>query len=208
MSWVIVLAFGYLYGGVPWGWLAGRFFGVNILDYGSGGIGTANVQRTLGTGAALLVFVADASKGALPVLLARFLLDSPVAEVVACLVAIAGHNWSPYLRFQGGRGVATSFGGFLVMMPPIALIALAGALLTITLSRYFSLGSMGGAVLAFLLLLGWWLAGQQVPLAYLVYGFIALCLILFQHRGNMARLLAGTERKLGEPAAKRDPPKP
>lgn len=197
----LLLLAGYLLGSVPSGqWLA-RLRGLDLREHGSGRTGATNVLRTLGPGPAALVLAVDMGKGALPVALARwFAPGSPWLEVAAPMMAVAGHNWSLYLRFQGGRGVAAGLGGALMLSPPAAGVAVATFALAVALTRYVSLGSMlAAAALAAALGALFWV-GQET-LAHLAYGLVAAPLIVFQHRDNLQRLLNGTERKLGEPAS-------
>lgn len=187
----------YLLGAIPFGLVLGKLRGVDVRAYGSGKIGSANVLRTLGTRAAVLVFVADLLKGVIVVLIARFILESHVGEMAAGFAAIAGHDWSVFLKFKGGRGVVTSMGGLLAMAPLIAVAGLAIFILIVALSRYVSLGSMVGALSAVAMMAAL-MALDRVPLEHLIYTAIAVALIIFQHWDNIARLLSGSERKLGQ----------
>lgn len=193
----------YFMGAVPAGFLVGKLVkGIDIRNYGSGKIGTTNTLRTLGLRWAIVVFAADLLKGFLPVLAARYFLDSNLLAVVAGLMTMVGHNWSVFIRFQGGRGVATGFGALAAMSP---IVAVAVALLvagSIALFRYVSLGTILGAltapsVMVLLVLLGW------EPLDFLIYAIVGASLVIFQHRDNIMRLLTGTERRLGDKAQAR-----
>lgn len=188
----------YFLGGIPWGlWLGQRLRGVDIRDYGSGKTGATNAARTLGWRISSLVFLLDLLKGVAAILLARWLTGVPLIESLAGAAAVAGHCWSPYIRFGGGRGVSTGAGAALAISPPALLLIAACGLGAIKLTRYVSLGSIFGAIGVPLALLIGWLLGQVQP-EYLVYGFIAGPLIIARHHDNIRRLLAGTERKLGE----------
>lgn len=196
-----VVLLGYLLGAIPFGALLGWLRGVDVRRYGSGRTGTANVLRTLGAKAAAAVFLGDLAKGLAAVLLARLITHSPAVEAAAGLAAMAGHNWPVYLGFRGGRGVVTGFGGLILLSWPASLIALAGGLSTIALWRYVSLGSMVGAVASALGMIPLAAAGWE-PSPYLIYSLGGAALIVFQHRDNLARLMNGTERKLGQPATR------
>lgn len=199
-----VIVLGYLLGSVPFGLILGKLRGVDIREYGSGKTGATNVLRTLGPKFGISVLLADAAKGTGAVLVARFLLG-PGGEVAAAIAAVVGHNWPVYLKFQGGRGVATTLGGLAAMTWPVSLLApLASAVfvIVVALSRYVSLGSILAAVTVLVGMVPL-LAMDRVKLVYLVYGLVAAGLILFQHRDNISRLLSGTERKLGQRAEKR-----
>ena len=195
---VLVILFGsYLLGSIPSGLLIGLARGVDVRRYGSGKTGAANTLRLLGPRASALVFIADLVKGILPVLVARYLTGSQWVEIAAALAAVTGHNWSIYIRFQGGRGVTTSFGGLTAMSPEVALPCLVAGVGIIAFSRYVSLGSILGSAFAAVLVLALFLYGRE-PLPYLVYALTAASLIIFQHRDNITRLRTGTERRLGE----------
>lgn len=197
---VLLLLFSYLVGAIPFGYIVGKLtLGIDVRDFGSGVIGATNTLRTLGLWPTVLVLAGDVIKGAAMVLLARFLAESRWLEVGAALAAIVGHNWPVYIGFRGGRGVNTSVGASLVIAPWVAVISTGIGLAAIAISRYVSLGSMVGAVMGFLIMLPLYLLGQQ-PAEYLVYSLAMASLILFRHRDNISRLLAGTERRLGEKA--------
>ena len=145
MSYLFLILVGYLLGSLPFGLMAGRLVkGVDVRDFGSGSTGSTNVQRTVGTPAAVVVLLLDTAKSVLAVLLARLFSDAPGVEVAAALAAIAGHNWPVFIGFKGGRGIAPGVGGLLILSPVSGLIALAVALPTIALWRYVSLGSLLG----------------------------------------------------------------
>ena len=201
-KYAVVLPLAYLFGSIPWGY----FFlhwrrGVDIRDYGSGRIGVSNVLRTGGGRVAALVLLLDLSKSVLIVLLARELIGTTTAEVTAGLLALLGHNWPVFLKFRGGRGIVTGLGGLSVMAPIAAAIAAVVFIPTTLLSRYLSLGSITGVVVASLSLLALTLLGVYSS-TYAWYGFVGGAIIIWQHRDNIQRLLRGTERRLGNPATK------
>ena len=194
---VCILA--YLAGSLSWGYmLVNLAMGEDIRDFGSGRTGMSNILRTAGGKAAALVFVLDAGKGILVVLLARGVAGSVEIEVAAALVALCGHNWPVYLGFRGGRGIMPGFGGLSVMAPWVA--AAGGALfLAVTLStRILSLGSIVGTLAVALISLALtFIAGHHQ--LYTLYAFLGGGLIIWQHRDNIRRIANGTERKLGLP---------
>ena len=148
-----------------------------------------------------MVLLLDLGKGILVVLLARQVIGATAGEVVAGLLALVGHNWPVFLKFKGGRGIATGLGGLSVMAPIPAVIA-AAAFIPITLiSRYLSLGSITGVVIACLSLMAMTLVGMYSS-TYSWYAFVGGAIIIWQHRDNIQRLLHGTELRLGKPAAK------
>ncbi len=217
---VAVVIVGYLLGSIPYGALIGkRFAKVDIRAFGSGKIGTTNVLRTSGKKAAALVLILDLSKGTLAVVFAGLIvgrnylvigdfgLGLLVAQCLAALAAMAGHNWSMFLKFRGGRGVATLFGGLIALCPVAALFGGEVFIIGVGLTRFASLGSIAGAVGAYTILipLTIW---NSFPLEYLVYTLIGTIVIIIMHRDNIARLIAGKERKLGEKAEAIDSPPP
>lgn len=187
----IILA--YLLGSIPFGYLIGQIKGRDIRRFGSGNIGTANALRVLGLPAAVAVFLGDVVKGLLGVMVGRWLGGGGVAAVLCGLAAICGHNWSVFLGFKGGKGVATSFGAALGIAPLLALLLVPVWVLAVAFTRYSSLGSLLAAALApvgaLLLRQGW---------HAVVFSLLAAALIIWRHKANIKRLLAGTELKLGD----------
>ncbi|MFC4455903.1 glycerol-3-phosphate 1-O-acyltransferase PlsY [Deinococcus sonorensis] len=200
---VVAVVVAYLLGAVPVGLLVARSRGVNIRTVGSGNSGATNVQRTLGWGPGLAVAVFDILKGALAVWVARRLHLGDPAAALCGLAAVMGHNYSAFMGFRGGKGVATSFGVLLMISPLSAGAGFVVGLVTILLTRYVSAGSMIGAltVLVSALLLGrpWW---ETLILALLT------ALVFWQHRENMKRLQSGNESRLGQKVAVQNVPKP
>lgn len=198
---VIILC--YLIGAIPFGVIVGKLTqGIDVRQYGSGSMGMTNVLRTIGARAAAFVFVADVGKGTGAAALGGFLLTSPAAEwgqVAGGAAAVVGHCWPVFVGFRGGRGISTGFGALLLMTWPVALYSLAAFLLVLTLFRYFSISSMV-ASLTMLVALIPLVAVDEEPFAYLVYGLVAVPIIIFRHRGNIQRLLTGSEPKIGEKA--------
>ena len=202
----------YLIGSIPSGLVIGKLKGIDVREYGSGNIGTTNVLRTLGARYGALVLIADVFKGVIAVLLARYIIGSPMSEMAAGFAAVAGHDWSLFLKFKGGRGVATSLGGILPMAMWAPLAAVAGVVIFIALialtryvslaSRYVSLASIVGSVAA-VVAMAVFLGLDRVPWQYLVYIVVVVALIIFQHRDNISRLLSGTESKLGQKGERR-----
>lgn len=209
-----VVIIGYLLGSIPFGVLIGRRgAGVDIRQYGSGRIGATNVLRMVGRKAAALVASLDLLKGVLAVVFAglivgrgylvvgNFALGALVAQVVAALAAIAGHNWSIFLRFRGGRGVATFFGGLIALCPAAAIFGGEILIIGAGLTRFASLGSIAGAVGAYAILVPLTIM-DGFPIEYLAYALIGTIAIIVMHRDNIARLLLGKERKLGDKTEK------
>jgi len=170
--------------------------GVDIRRYGSGNIGTTNVLRTLGKGPAALTFAGDVVKGWLTVWLAEAIGPEPWWGAAGALLAIVGNCWSVFLGFRGGKGVATGLGAFLRLVPLATLPAvLVWAIVALTF-RYVSLASLTASAC---LPLGAFLLSYPVPAVLAAVAAVAI--VMARHRDNLARLFAGTERKLGERAS-------
>lgn len=195
---VLALLGAYLLGSISLGYMIGKLKGVDMRQVGSGSTGMTNVLRTLGLPLAVLVLAADVSKGVLAVLLARSLTGGvPLVEALAATFAVVGHNWPVFSGFRGGRGIATGVGGLTTLNPLSGVIALTVFLVPVAITRYVSLGSIL-AVVSAMITLPLFAALGITPWQYSTYVAIGGLLILWQHRGNMGRLLHGTERRLGE----------
>ena len=196
----LIIPISYLLGSIPWGFLVTMVVkGVDIREYGSGKIGTSNVLRSAGGPYAVMALILDLSKGLLAVLLARVVADDATVEIAAGLLALGGHNWSIFLGFKGGRGIAPGLGGLLVMEPLAGAIALAVFVPVTFISRYLSLGSIVSVLAAFLSVLTMVAIGRSSA-EYMIYTGVGGAIILWQHRGNIQRLVRGTERRLGQSA--------
>ena len=193
----LLLPLAYFLGSIPWGYFFLHWSqGIDIRQYGSGKTGMSNVLRTGGRKTATVVLILDISKGIVIVLIARHCIGTTAAEIVSGLLALIGHNWPIFLKFRGGRGIATGLGGLAVMAPIPALCA-AVAFIPVTLvSKYVSLGSIVGVLTACLTLIGLTILGTY-SIDYSWYSLIAGSIIIWQHRDNMKRIWDGTERKLG-----------
>lgn len=191
LPFVIAFAVGYLAGSIPSGLLLTRLGGAgDIRGIGSGNIGATNVLRTGRKGLALATLLADIAKGCLPTLLAHFWLGPDVAVVVG-LGTVLGHCFPVWLRFRGGKGVATAAGVILALTPVVVPIILAIFVAVVWATRYVSLGSCLAAVAAPLTA---WLLGYGQPAEL----YVALALIVVgTHHGNIRRLIKGDENKLG-----------
>ena len=210
---IIVAVVGYLLGSIPFGLLVTKkMAGVDVRNRGSRKLGTTNVLRVAGHKAAAIVFCLDLLKGALAVIIAglifgrgylvvgNFAWGMLVAQVIAALSAMAGHNWSVFLKFRGGgRGVATFFGGLVALFPPAALIGGEVFIIGAGLTRFVSLASIVAAVSTYFVFVPL-IIFNKFPIEYLIYALIGTIAIIIMHRGNINRLLAGKERKLGDKA--------
>jgi len=194
----------YLVGGVPFGYLVARWRGVDILRQGSGNIGATNVGRILGRRFGILVFCLDFAKGALPVVatqrLAAALGETPqVLGAVAGLAAFLGHLFPVYLRFRGGKGVATGAGVVAVLVPIPTALALLTWVAAVCATRYVSVASLAAAVVLCvgrLVLIPTPLAGENLIIT--VVCLLAAALVFERHRANIGRLLRGEENRLKE----------
>jgi acyl phosphate:glycerol-3-phosphate acyltransferase len=193
---VILAAF--LIGAIPFSFLLARLLGgVDIRKVGSGNIGATNLARTLGLGKGIVGLLLDAAKGVAAVLMARLVATEQAGawlEAVAGGAAILGHMYTPFLRFRGGKGVATGAGVFGALMPSALLAAIAVFAVTLALTRMVSLGSILAAAsmpIAVLLLHG----QRATALAALLAG----ALVIARHRENLARIVRGREARLGSP---------
>jgi glycerol-3-phosphate acyltransferase PlsY len=197
---LIAAAVGYLLGSIPFGYLVVRIFkGEDVRATGSGNIGATNVARkSPALGIATLVL--DAAKGLAAVLVARALFSGPHQPLImttAAFFAVLGHLFPVWLKFRGGKGVATSFGAFLLLTPKSILCLVVLFLLIAVALRYVSLGSVAVAV-AFPLLA--WAFHEYADQRQLIFVAVVSALIIWRHRQNIGRLAAGTESKLGAKA--------
>jgi glycerol-3-phosphate acyltransferase PlsY len=209
IKYLAIAVIAYLVGAIPFGLIVSRRMGnVDIRQHGSGNIGATNVFRTLGTKPGLITGLLDLGKAALAVWLSMLIIgDDPFmvagrdihvqfAQCLAAIMVMVGHNWSVYVGFKGGKGVACFLGGLLVINWMVALVGLAAGIIVALTTRYVSLGSMLASLCVFLAMVILALLAIVAPL-YAVYGLVAAVLIIFQHRSNITRLHAGTELKLG-----------
>lgn len=183
---------GHVCGSVPSGlWLVQAFHSIDIRNYGSKNIGTTNVFRTVGPKTAVLVLIADAFKGILAVGIMSYLFHNPLLDVITALGALLGHNYSLFLGFKGGKGVATALGLLIFMMPKVAVASFGIWLVCVLLTRYVSLGSIMAAI--FTPPLAWYLG---YPSAYVIFSVVAAFFVVLRHKENIHRLLTGTESKI------------
>ena len=202
MTYLLVAVVAYLIGSIPTGFLMARAKGVDIRSVGSGNIGATNVFRILGKGPGIAVLLTDALKGFLP---ARFLpglflqglpMNDPKYQqlaLVAGFFAIIGHNYTCWLRFKGGKGIATSAGVLIAWVPMALLITLGSWIVVFAVSRYVSLASVAAAVV---LPFAVWGTGENATMIGIAT--ILSALAIYKHRANIQRLIAGTENRIGK----------
>lgn len=192
MNYIIITILGYVIGSIPNGLLIGKnLYGIDLREFGSKNIGATNAFRTLGLYPSLWIFLTDAAKGVIAVYLASLLADTPIALLLGGIAAIAGHNWSIFLRFTGGRGVATGLGVIAVLVPKVTLLIFLVWAVIVYTTRYVSLASI---VAAILVPIGMWFMGER--LEYLYFGIIAALFVVGRHKPNIERLLKGQELKI------------
>jgi glycerol-3-phosphate acyltransferase PlsY len=209
---VAVVIIAYLLGSIPFGLIIGKLKkGVDIREQGSGKTGATNLMRVAGTKLGLLALVLDVVKATGAVLLAALIVDrgagaltigsasvywQHIAQVAAGLAAVAGHNWPIFAKFRGGRGVTAYFGTLFAIFPPAGIFGAEILAIAALRSRHMSLGSLLGAVATWCLMLPLTIIYHLLPPIYLVYGFVVIALIAYEHRDNVKRLRQGTERQL------------
>ena len=191
-DYILTVVLAYLIGSIPSGLILGKlFWHTDLREHGSHNIGATNAWRTLGKRAGIAVFIADSIKGQAGVALGLLLAGTPLAAVLGGLFAIIGHSFSLFLRFHGGKGVATSLGVLTMLMGNVTLIVFAVWFAIVYLTRYVSLGSIVAGFLTPILaaLFGY-------PMEYVLFTVIAAILVIVRHRENIVRLMNGTENKI------------
>ncbi|MCI7613093.1 MAG: glycerol-3-phosphate 1-O-acyltransferase PlsY [Selenomonadaceae bacterium] len=192
LDFVVAAAVSYLLGSIPNGLILGKaIWGVDLRQHGSKNIGATNAWRTIGKAGGISIFMLDFLKGAISAYLGLHLGGSELAGVLCGILAIAGHSWSVFLAFKGGKGVATGLGVIAALMPEVTLIVFAVWFAIVYFTGYVSLGSIVGAALVPILTLFFGLHTE-----FLILGLIAAVFIIYRHKSNIERLLNGTESKI------------
>ncbi|MDP7533442.1 MAG: glycerol-3-phosphate 1-O-acyltransferase PlsY [SAR202 cluster bacterium] len=200
IEYLVLVPIAYLVGSLPFGLIAGKIVtGTDIRDFGSGKTGMTNVLRTAGPVPAALVLLLDMGKAVVAVVVARILFDSTGAEAAAVVAVMIGHNWPVFVQFRGGRGIASGYGGLLILSWPAFIVATLVGVSLIAGTRYVSLGSITAAVLGSLALIITAATGHA-PMAYIWFGVFGTALVVVRHKDNIHRLLQGTEPKIGQRA--------
>ena len=189
---IIITIFSYLLGSIPTGYIVGTLAGVDVRAMGSGNIGATNVARTVGKKPGLLTLFADAAKGFIPIVLARQLGLTQSAVAIVGIAAFLGHLYPVFLKFHGGKGVATALGVFLAIAPMATLLLMAVFAAVVLTSRIVSLGALAAALAAPFTL---W-AFSYAPTFVAMSVFLAV-MIVIRHRANIRRMLDGTEPRFG-----------
>jgi len=190
---IVFILISYLIGSISFAYyICHKFYSIDIRKYGSGNPGSTNVLRVLGAKPALIVFLADMLKGLIMVSIGRLVGGENLA-LLAAVAVVVGHDWSIFLNFKGGKGIATSLGVIIGVFPKIAPILFIIGISVIYISRYVSLGSISTAALLPVLLLMF-----KYPEKHVIVGLILGAIAIYRHRDNIERLLAGKENKLGQ----------
>jgi acyl phosphate:glycerol-3-phosphate acyltransferase len=216
-SYILVAVGAYLLGSIPTGFLVAKAKGIDIRSVGSGNIGATNAMRVLGKPAGIFVLLADVAKGYVACILGAFIfayfspsgvfignsdsnrLDEIIASferfpIIAGICAVLGHNYTCWLKFKGGKGIATTAGVYLALAPWPLFIALMIFILAVVLTRYISVGSIASAIA--LSAAVWIWPPQNIFLGIVTTALGALA--IYRHKGNIQRLMAGTENRFGK----------
>ena len=185
----------YLLGSMPFGYIVGKLFKkVDIRELGSGNIGATNVFRILGPSLASLVLIGDIGKGILSIYLVQYLnIDNLLIITIAGLAVICGHDWSLFLGFKGGKGIATTFGVVFGLNPTISILALIIWGVVVITTRYVSLSSIFAVISIFIFSILF-----KQPYEYIIFSAMIMILGIFKHKENIKRLKSKKERKIGE----------
>jgi glycerol-3-phosphate acyltransferase PlsY len=190
---VLVVTAAYLVGSIPFAFLLSRRRGIDLRRVGSGNVGASNVLRTSGVPTAILAMALDGLKGALAVVLADRVSSGPATPMAAGLASVIGHIYPIWLRFRGGKGVATAAGVFGVLTPAALMVAAGVFLFVVWVTRFISVGSMSAAIA---LAIG--AVATDAPLMVTSGAAVVAVIIIHRHRANLTRLVAGTERRVGQ----------
>lgn len=203
-AWPILAA--YLIGATPFGYLAGKVRGIDIRQHGSGNIGATNVLRVLGKPIGYTVLFLDMLKGLVPVLIATRASDATAIHIATAVAAILGHNYTFWLGFKGGKGIATTGGAILPLIPWALLVAVTGWVLALLVTRYVSVASICAALLipATLAVQMFW-TGPWNP-GIFAFGLFVCVLAIWKHRSNIGRLRRGEENRFSRSTAKSTAP--
>ena len=189
---ILILVLSYLLGSIPNGLIFGKLiWKKDLRNFGSGNIGATNAWRVIGKPAGLLIFALDFLKGALSVFLAQEILQEPLLMILAGIFAIIGHTFSIFLKFHGGKGVATGLGVIAMLMPEITVIVFLVWLAVVFVTRYVSLGSIVASICVPTLAIFF-----DEPIEFILFGAIAAVFITVRHKENISRLANGTENKI------------
>ncbi|MGB6369524.1 MAG: glycerol-3-phosphate 1-O-acyltransferase PlsY [Atribacterota bacterium] len=195
MKTALIIISCYLLGSIPFGYIVGKLFKkVDIRELGSGNIGATNAFRILGPSLASLVLIGDIGKGIFSIYLVQYLnIDNLLIIIIAGLAVICGHDWSLFLGFKGGKGIATTFGVVFALNPTISILALIIWGVVVITTRYVSLSSIFAVISIFIFTILF-----KQPYEYIIFSAIIMILGIFKHKENIERLKSKKERKIGE----------
>jgi acyl phosphate:glycerol-3-phosphate acyltransferase len=188
----------YVVGATPFGFLAGKIKGIDIREHGSGNIGATNVLRVLGKPVGITVLVLDVMKGLAPVIVAKLVSDSSLVHIATAMAAILGHNYTFWLGFKGGKGIATTGGAILPVMPWALIAAVLGWIIVLKISRYVSLASIAAALIIPITLVTGSLLTGTWEWNIFVFGLFVSLLAIWKHRSNIGRLMRGEENRFAK----------
>ncbi len=193
--WPLLLA--YVIGATPFGLIIGKMRGVDIREHGSGNIGATNVLRTLGKPAGIFCLILDILKGMVPVLIARhFFPDNSLLHIFTAIAAILGHNYTFWLKFKGGKGIATTAGAMAPVIPIPLLVAIIAWIVFLLVTRYVSVASIAAAVaIPVTIFVQQFLIEERLNLPILIFGCFLCVMAVWRHRSNIARLRSGEENR-------------
>lgn len=193
MHFAVAAIYSYLLGAIPSAYLLGKLKGKDITSEGSGNIGGTNAYRVLGAGLGIIVAAMDVGKVLLALIITRMWLGTDPAMFAAALAAVIGHNWSVYVRFKGGKGIAVSVGTYLYLFPGLAALSLLSSVFIVLITKYVSLGSLNFIMVMAILLLV-----TETSIWFKILGFLLLLIGMYRHRNNIRALRSGTERRFGQ----------
>lgn len=189
---ILVALLSYLIGSIPNGLILGKhLWNVDLRQFGSKNIGATNAYRVLGPKPAFWVFLTDLLKGVAGVYIGQWLVGTPLAAIIGGIAAIAGHNWSLFLKFKGGRGVATGLGVIAIIAPMVTAVVFSTWAVIVYFTRYVSLASIVAAALVPIIM---WFMGERGE--YFYFGLVAALFVVVRHKPNIERLIKGEELKI------------
>ena len=211
LNYILVVLGAYLLGSIPFGYLVAKAKGIDIRSAGSGNIGATNAMRVLGKPAGIFVLLMDMFKGLAAVWLCAEILqrmniataDVQTERVIAGISVVLGHNYTCWLRFKGGKGIATTGGAFLALAPWAVLVAIVVFVLLVLLTKYVSVGSIGTAIALPATI---WLMTPNNLFLCIVATLLGV-MAIYKHKSNIQRLLAGTENRVGKKISTSEPTK-
>jgi glycerol-3-phosphate acyltransferase PlsY len=195
------ILFAYVIGATPFGFLAGKSRGIDIRDHGSGNIGATNVLRTLGKPVGITVLILDVLKGMMPVLIAEWVGVETLVQIATAAAAILGHNYTFWLGYKGGKGIATTGGALLSIMPIAIISAIVLWILALKITRYVSVASIVAALTIPTVLTIRSFISSEWNIPVLCLGLFVCVLAIWKHRANIARLRRGEENRFGKPTS-------